>query len=73
MELNKFRAGFDFLEMRGEIEQGETLELAKWWETFQSSARNIRQAMVSDLDSSTEENSNRRKRNYRKKKNKASS
>ena len=23
MELNKFRAGFDFLEMRGEIEGGE--------------------------------------------------
>ena len=72
MELNKFRAGFDFLEMRGEIEQGETLELAKWWETFQNSGRNIRQAMVSDLDSSNEGHNNRRKRNYRKKKNKAS-
>ena len=71
MELNKFRAGFDFLEMRGEIEQGETLELAKWWETFQSSGRNIRQSMVSDLDAGTEGHSNRRKRNHRKKKNKA--
>lgn len=72
MELNKFRAGFDFLEMRGEIEQGETLELAKWWETFQNSGRNVRQAMVSDLDSSNEGHNHRRKRNYRKKKNKAS-
>ena len=71
MELNKFRAGFDFLEMRGEIEQGETLELAKWWETFQSSGRNIRQSMVSDLDVGTEGHNNRRKRNHRKKKNKA--
>ena len=29
MELNKFRAGYDFLEMRGEIEGGETKELSK--------------------------------------------
>lgn len=50
MELNKFRAGFDFLEMRGEIEGGETELLAKWWNTFQNAGRNMRQAMVNDLD-----------------------
>ncbi|MCG9749073.1 polynucleotide adenylyltransferase PcnB [Vibrio brasiliensis] len=74
MELNKFRAGFDFLEMRGEVEQGETEQLAKWWETFQNAGRNMRQAMVADLDSSAEgQPKPRRRKNYRKKKPKASS
>ncbi|WCP67566.1 polynucleotide adenylyltransferase PcnB [Vibrio tubiashii] len=74
MELNKFRAGFDFLEMRGEIEQGDTELLAKWWETFQNAGRNMRQAMVADLDSSAEGlPKQRRRKNYRKKKPKASS
>lgn len=74
MELNKFRAGFDFLEMRGEIEQGEVQQLAKWWETFQNAGRTMRQAMVEDLDSNGEgQPRQRRRKNYRKKKPKASS
>jgi len=74
MELNKFRAGFDFLEMRGEIEQGDTEQLAKWWETFQNAGRNMRQAMVADLDASADGLPKpRRRKNYRKKKPKASS
>jgi len=74
MELNKFRAGFDFLEMRGEIEQGEVKELAKWWETFQNAGRNMRQAMAADLDASSDgQPRQRRRKNYRKKKPKASS
>ncbi|MEF1288599.1 polynucleotide adenylyltransferase PcnB [Vibrio sp. M260118] len=74
MELNKFRAGFDFLEMRGEVEQGDTQLLAKWWETFQNAGRNMRQAMVADLESSMEgQPKQRRRKNYRKKKPKASS
>lgn len=74
MELNKFRAGFDFLEMRGEIEQGEVKELAKWWETFQNAGRNMRQAMAADLDASGDgQPRQRRRKNYRKKKPKASS
>ncbi|MGF1909007.1 polynucleotide adenylyltransferase PcnB [Vibrio kasasachensis] len=76
MELNKFRAGFDFLEMRGEIEGGETQLLAKWWNTFQNAGRNMRQAMVADLDDSSSDkpntrrrkNNNRNKRNFRKSK-----
>ncbi|MGD8120163.1 polynucleotide adenylyltransferase PcnB [Vibrio sp. TRT 2004] len=72
MELNKFRAGYDFLEMRGEVEQGETAQLAKWWETFQNAGRNMRQAMVADLDASIEgQPKQRRRKNYRKKKPKA--
>ncbi|GAA5647029.1 polynucleotide adenylyltransferase PcnB [Vibrio proteolyticus] len=77
MELNKFRAGFDFLEMRGEIEGGDTKELANWWETFQNAGRNMRQAMVADLDSATpaggKKPGSRRRRSPRKKKSKASS
>lgn len=71
LELNKFRAGFDFLEMRGEIEQGETLELANWWATFQDAGRNMRQAMVTDLGAPS--TGQRRKRNYRNKKRKPQS
>lgn len=74
MELNKFRAGFDFLEMRGEIEQGDTQLLAKWWQTFQNAGRNMRQAMVADLDASSEgQTRQRRRKSSRKKKPKASS
>ncbi len=71
LELNKFRAGFDFLEMRGEIEQGDTLELANWWATYQEAGRNMRQAMVTDLGESS--SGHRRKRNYRNKKRKPQS
>lgn len=75
MELNKFRAGFDFLEMRGEVEGGETKQLADWWETFQTAGRNMRQAMVTDLDgeTATGKPSSRRRRSPRKKKSKTSS
>ncbi len=66
LELNKFRAGFDFLEMRGEIEQGNVAELAHWWRTFQNAGRNMRQAMVNDLDQG--KGSQRRRKNYRNKK-----
>ncbi|GAB2668581.1 polynucleotide adenylyltransferase PcnB [Vibrio panuliri] len=75
MELNKFRAGFDFLEMRGEIEGGDTEQLAKWWHTFQNAGRNMRQAMVNDLDSADSgkpsfrrRKSGNKKRSYRKSK-----
>ncbi|MGT0150065.1 hypothetical protein ACT691_13010 [Vibrio metschnikovii] len=44
LELNKFRAGFDFLEMRGEIEGGDVQKLAKWWQTFQNAGRNMRRS-----------------------------
>ncbi|PMH41251.1 poly(A) polymerase [Vibrio sp. 10N.286.49.B3] len=69
MELNKFRAGYDFLAMRGEIEGGETAKLAKWWERFQSAGRNMRQAMANDLAAPGKPN--RRRNNYRNKKSKS--
>lgn len=71
MELNKFRAGYDFLEMRGKIEGGETAELAKWWQTFQNAGRSARQNMVSELG--TGKSSYRRRRPSRNKKSKKTS
>ena len=62
LELNKFRAGFDFLEMRGEIEGGDVRKLAKWWQTFQNVGRNMRQAMVNDLDCTEEGPTTRRRK-----------
>lgn len=62
LELNKFRAGFDFLEMRGEIEGGDVQKLAKWWQTFQNAGRNMRQAMVNDLDSADGDGPSTRRR-----------
>lgn len=74
MELNKFRAGFDFLEMRGEVEDGEVKQLADWWQTFQTAGRNMRQAMVTDLDSLSKPSGTRRRRpSTRKKKSKPTS
>ncbi|WP_375754155.1 polynucleotide adenylyltransferase PcnB [Vibrio sp. HN007] len=70
MELNKFRAGFDFLEMRGQVEGGETAELAKWWQTFQNAGRNMKQAMVGDLGPAKQ--GYRRRKTYRNKKSKKS-
>ncbi|HAT7740094.1 TPA: polynucleotide adenylyltransferase PcnB [Vibrio vulnificus] len=74
MELNKFRAGFDFLEMRGEIEGGETATLAKWWGTFQNAGREMRLAMVNDLEGPAgSSKSGRKRRSFNKKKSKAKS
>lgn len=74
MELNKFRAGFDFLEMRGDIEGGDTKQLADWWQTFQNAGRQMRQAMVADLDNSGKPSGSRRRRpSNRKKKSKPAS
>ncbi|OEF24622.1 polynucleotide adenylyltransferase PcnB [Vibrio rumoiensis] len=49
LELNKFRAGFDMLEMRGQIEGGPTEELALWWHEFQDAPSVHRQNMVQTL------------------------
>lgn len=38
MEHNKFRAAFDLLVMRAEIEGGESIELATWWHEYQFSS-----------------------------------
>ncbi len=45
----KFRAGYDLLLLRGEIEGGEAAELAQWWTTFQHANENVQRDMVRKL------------------------
>ncbi|WP_281559580.1 polynucleotide adenylyltransferase PcnB [Thalassomonas sp. RHCl1] len=45
-EHPKFRAGYDFLLLRGEIEGGPAQELAKWWTDFQSAHPETQQQMI---------------------------
>ncbi len=66
MELNKFRAGYDFLEMRGEVEQGEVKELASWWRNYQNSGRDVRKAMANNAG---QDKPYGRRRNHRSRKN----
>ena len=54
LEHPKFRAGFDFLLLRAEIENAdgqdnELQELAKWWEDFQHSNAVTQQVMVKSV------------------------
>lgn len=46
LEHPKFRAGYDFLLLRGEIEGGEYQTLAKWWTDFQHAAPDTQNQMV---------------------------
>lgn len=66
-DQQKFRAGFDFLEMRAEIEQGQTKELAQWWTEFQNADRNQKQKMVQQLGQRRSGGNRRRKPNFRRK------
>ncbi|MEF1164506.1 polynucleotide adenylyltransferase PcnB, partial [Vibrio parahaemolyticus] len=56
-----------------EIEGGDTLKLAKWWETFQNAGREMRQAMAADLDGQAPKSGQRRRKTFRKKKSKPKS
>ena len=67
LELNKFRAGFDMLEMRGEVEGGQTQELAQWWHEFQDAPAVHRQNMVQQLGN-PQPTGRRKKRTYAKRK-----
>ncbi len=75
LELNKFRAGFDFLLMRGEIEGGDVKVLAEWWSAFQNADRDQRQLMVNSLGKPVNPRSkgSRRRSSNRNTKNKSSS
>ena len=45
----KFRAGYDFLLVRGQIEGGELLELAQWWTQFQHADATKQKGMLNAL------------------------
>lgn len=49
MEHPKFRAGYDLLLLRAEVEGGELAELAQWWTSFQKADENKKREMVRQL------------------------
>ena len=62
LEHPRFRAGYDFLLIRGQIEGGELLELANWWTHFQDASQDTKEQMVKGFKSSRPN----RRRNTRK-------
>lgn len=51
LEHIKFRAGFDLLVMRAEIEGGDLVELSAWWHEYQFSNEAQRQEMLQNVKS----------------------
>jgi len=49
LENPKFRAAYDFLLLRGEVEGGALLELAEWWTDFQAADEEARKNMLNEL------------------------
>ena len=49
LEHPKFRAAYDFLLVRGEVEGGAILELAEWWTAFQHADEDARKTMLQSL------------------------
>ncbi|WP_083253153.1 polynucleotide adenylyltransferase PcnB [Enterovibrio norvegicus] len=70
LEQQKFRAAYDFLDMRGKVEGGQLSELAQWWNDFQRADRDDRNDMVQVLNkaSSTKKVRRRRKAKPRRRK-----
>jgi poly(A) polymerase len=58
LEHPKFRAGYDFLLLRGDIEGGELAELGQWWTDFQQADEDKRQQMVNDINNNRVTRSN---------------
>ncbi|PQJ67887.1 polynucleotide adenylyltransferase [Photobacterium angustum] len=68
MEHPKFRAAYDFLEMRALFEGHDVKELAQWWSEFQNVDRNQRGKMVQNLNESGSRRPRRRRPQQRRKK-----
>ena len=49
MEHPKFRAAFDLLQLRAEIEKGELLKLTHWWDEFQQADIQRQKTMLTSL------------------------
>lgn len=67
-EHPKFRAGYDFLLLRAEIEGGELTELAKWWTDFQDANADSRQMMIKSVPNARSNRRTVRKRRKPRKK-----
>lgn len=69
LEATKFRAAYDFLLLRAEIEGGALAELAKWWTDFQFATPEVQNTMVQGLedeDGGKRKPRNNRRRRFRK-------
>ena len=62
----KFRAGYDFLLIRGQIEGGSLHELADWWTDFQHADAAKQKSLLNALRKQEGGNSNRPRRKKRK-------
>lgn len=67
MEQTKFRAGYDLLAMRAELEGTETIELATWWHEYQFSNQEQRDNLLKEQD---QKSPRPKKKYYRRKKKK---
>lgn len=67
-EHQKFRAGFDFLEMRAQIQGGKLTEVAQWWDDYQKTDDNGKQALVKKLSGGNHSANRKKNRNRRNKK-----
>ncbi|WP_126467925.1 polynucleotide adenylyltransferase PcnB [Pragia fontium] len=50
MEHPKFRAAFDLLQLRADIEKGELQKLSYWWDEFQQADMQRQKSMLNSLD-----------------------
>ncbi|GAB1651780.1 polynucleotide adenylyltransferase PcnB [Mannheimia haemolytica] len=71
LEHIKFRAGFDLLVMRAEIEGGDLVELSAWWHEYQFSNDGQRTELLKSVRQSgsvpSEKKKTRRRRTFKKK------
>lgn len=71
LEHIKFRAGFDLLVMRAEIEGGDLVELSAWWHEYQFSNDGQRSELLKSVrqlpNVQAEEKKKRRRRTFKKK------
>ncbi|OBW92415.1 poly(A) polymerase [Gallibacterium salpingitidis] len=65
LEHEKFRAAYDLLAMRAEIEHGETIELAAWWYEYQQSNASQRHQLIQVQQKLHMDNGNSQKRKPR--------
>lgn len=70
-EHSRFRAAYDLLAMRAEIEGGDVIKLTAWWHEYQLSNSQQREMLVKPRfqrqfkEKSSQENQEKKKRNYR--------
>ncbi|MCU4675500.1 polynucleotide adenylyltransferase PcnB [Catenovulum sp. 2E275] len=67
LENPKFRAAYDFLLLRAQVEQGDLAELANWWTELQQSDELIQKDLIAQVSDDKPRRSRRRNPKRRKK------